>query len=1186
MTPAHFLAQIRRRLRLVVALRAVAVLTVANIAIAAVLVLVDRVWWLPGWVRTVNLALLLAGAGTFLWLRWWRTWRQRLDDGDLARLVERRRGELDGRLVSAVAGVPLGDEAERLQGQLAAILPRAVIEAPRLERWLVAAGAALVVVATSAALTPTLLRDGAQRLMLPWSGHAWTRLTTLSVRLERPVVAEDEPLVLRIARQHPNPAFAAPVLVSWRHHADGAQERSESRRLPSLSGSTFSQAITATAGEVTVAVSSGDAVAATVTGRVVARPVLARATADFLPPAYAATAGAAATEHGAALAGDHLAGTRVRFALGFELEPGRTLATCRAEWRSGHDVVEIPLDLRDGTATGELMLRTAGDLVVGASDADGIAVAGDPRFRLGVTDDRAPVVTIDGPQPRELVGAGAVISVRVQANDDLGLAALSLTASAVAGERTLFDRQDLTAANAQETLAVEIASLGKAGEGVTLQAVARDRNDITGPGIGRSEPLPLRIVADDQLRQDLDRQLADARERLARAREETASALANPERRAGLARSAAQTAATADGLLVRVERRWRDNRLPADPLPTIAKARGSLTETALPRLADAGDGEADPLRQADAALAEAERLVASLLSESDLARQLASLVARQQALADESRAFVRAYLTKPIDQPGRTQQTNLANRQRELADQVAELERRILSREGSAWAKGQELVKQAQPGERLRSAATDLASGNQRPNAVEAQQLALAALKALLEEVRGSDQAADLAARLAEAEREQRALVREAMAGAPTAELARDQQALAERTERLAREAQADPEVKKLLQAAKDAQQRAQQAMEKGDRAGAERDGTAAAGLLAAARAKADPGKEESPKDDQQGLGKLLAQLRRDQAALVSAVAELHRLTGDAVLPFDAARIAGTLATTQAALRSKLHQEAIEPLARNPVATVALGRVENAMLASGRHLRTPAVGSRGVRLATIALAELERLISVTANAGRTAEGQAQGGGGGGGGGGQQKPGFEPHAEVALLADLQEELGRLTDANRPADLAAQQRALAELAESLGAMADAGSRPQELLVRSQQAMTHAGDRLAKLDRGAATRTEQDAAVAALRRLLAELPKPSGGGSSGQPPPPGGKPGDGQGGGESDGGASGTSGGQGGESAAGRPVQGGSDSGDLLRLPPEVRERLRQAREQDFSPAQLSIYRRYLELLEEQK
>jgi hypothetical protein len=276
-----------------------------------------------------------------------------------------------------------------------------------------------------------------------------------------------------------------------------------------------------------------------------------------------------------------------------------------------------------------------------------------------------------------------------------------------------------------------------------------------------------------------------------------------------------------------------------------------------------------------------------------------------------------------------------------------------------------------------------------------------------------------------------------------------------------------------------------------------------------------------------------------------------------------------------------------------PIALVALQRVAAALDRTSVHLNTPALGERGMRLEKIALHELSRLIEIVESMPQPEE-QEKGGQPNPGGQKGTQPPFPPAAQLALLAAAQDELAVLTAANRPVELPVMQGELNALVGTLLQSSRPGSRASLLLSRASRAMTSATDLLSEQDRGATTRHEQAAATAALRRLIAEAKGQSSSSSSssqsqnqqqqgqGKPPPAGQQPGQSQPGGAATGPAAQGSQNQGGPTTG--VIVDGTNPGSLMHLPPERREQLQQARQQNLPPAALSIFERYLEVLED--
>ena len=1227
MEPVDFLAAVRARLIRVLVIEGVARVLAIVVTAAVLAVAADWVWRLPGLVRFGLLLAVTGAAGLVVWVRLGRPFRRDLGNAALARFAERRVPELDGRLLTQVEGIAMGDHDRQVLGSvLASINPATLIPARRTPKQVfIGAAAVLAVIAVSIA-TPETAADGAQRLLLPLGSAEWRKHTSLSATLEHAVVPADGAVVLAITRHHPDADFSAPVVVSWK---GGVVD--ESRQLGGLTGSSWSTSIPAPVGTYEVTISSADAEPVVVQARVVARPTVGRIRAMLTPPAYTGLP----TQTVDTVAGTMIPGTKLAFSVGFITEAGRQIATASARFNDTDVTLTEALAGKSQQFSGEMTVLTAGSLALTAVDHDGIALTGAASFPLTITPDRPPVVSLSGPSPREAVTVRAVVELSLAASDDFGLADLSLTASTVHGDSGALpekksEKQEAKPAeptsdkpageilerftgvsgqpSVNRTTQVEVGRHAAEGEQLVLVGRAHDRNDVSGPGVGTSEALSLRVVPEDLLRQELDRLLGEAKERVSQARDDLASAQDEAARARHL-RAASQATAKADELLVQVLRRWGQNRMAPEGIIPGTKARTIISEAALPKLAEATAGADAPRQAADVALAEAERLLASMLQEGDLTRLLTSLIAREGAIATETRGFVKAYLTKALDPAGKVLQQNLATRQRELADQALDIERRLLAKEGATWAKAQDLVRKEAPGDRLRQASGDLATNDRRNKAVDGQQAALATLTKLLDALRGGDAAHDLAAKLGQLAAEQEQVAKDLERGAAPGSQAAKQKDLAERTAAASREAaNKDDAAAKTLAGAVATQESAERGMKSGDAGASARDANAAAGLLREAQKQlggdqkqAEKDKEQKdPKDDKKpDVIALLKELRTLQAALVTDATLLSQKISDQkntekALDFAAQRQVLTLAGNQADLLLRLKEEALSQLDKNPIARVAVERVATAMDNAHKHLATPALGAKGLRLTRIALAELGRLIDVAEA--QPEQDKKKDGGGGGGGGQAPQAAFPPSAEIALLAAMQEDLSGRTAAGHPGDLAAAQELLQQLVESMAHNTRPETRPAILLERTRRAMTSATYQLKQQDRGALTRNEQQSAEASLRRLLAESggdgggggggggkpPPPSGGGS--KPPPPGG---DGQGNPPPSSASAGGGNKQGGDAKAGAlPVQATTTTGDLLELPPAIREQLRQAREQHFTPGQMQIYQRYLELLEDGK
>lgn len=129
-----------------------------------------------------------------------------------------------------------------------------------------------------------------------------------------------------------------------------------------------------------------------------------------------------------------------------------------------------------------------------------------------VLPDRAPDVTLSVPE-RDLVlpSANGRLAIRASATDDYGVAELRLTWIRSRGSGEMFEFAEgewpwttlrRSAKGAEGAHVVDLATLGlQPGDVVHLRAVARDRNDVTGPGESVSRTRIVRIARENELDQ-------------------------------------------------------------------------------------------------------------------------------------------------------------------------------------------------------------------------------------------------------------------------------------------------------------------------------------------------------------------------------------------------------------------------------------------------------------------------------------------------------------------------------------------------------------------------------------------------------------------------------------------------------------------------------------------------------------
>jgi hypothetical protein len=180
--------------------------------------------------------------------------------------------------------------------------------------------------------------------------------------------------------------------------------------------------------------------------------------------------------------------------------------------------------LVQGRSGSEAVTATSGDTTRRATDADGrwaitlpmpgtpvaVRLASGAHQRLLVLEpvaDTAPVVTLNTPARDSIFRRpSGTLALNADLTDDIGLAsgAFEYVVSSGSGESFTFKSGTIGAAtftsrrgSLSGTLSLDALAL-RPGDLVHLRAVARDRNDVTGPGLGASETRTLRIARADE----------------------------------------------------------------------------------------------------------------------------------------------------------------------------------------------------------------------------------------------------------------------------------------------------------------------------------------------------------------------------------------------------------------------------------------------------------------------------------------------------------------------------------------------------------------------------------------------------------------------------------------------------------------------------------------------------------------
>ena len=156
-------------------------------------------------------------------------------------------------------------------------------------------------------------------------------------------------------------------------------------------------------------------------------------------------------------------------------------------------------------------------------DQDGLENRRPVRFSARLLEDRAPVVRLQLPNVGNMVTPKAVLLVKVECKDDLGLAMVAVTYQ-ISGEGV----DDAPRALPLEGFASPVAdyqartewAVAESGAGVGAQvavfAEAEDYNDVSGPGRGESTTITFRVVTPEELLADFNRREQEYRRQFER----------------------------------------------------------------------------------------------------------------------------------------------------------------------------------------------------------------------------------------------------------------------------------------------------------------------------------------------------------------------------------------------------------------------------------------------------------------------------------------------------------------------------------------------------------------------------------------------------------------------------------------------------------------------------------------------
>ena len=716
----------------------------ALLAVVLVLGLIDFGLRLPGWVRLLLGLSVVIVAVVWLSTRLARAARFWPPLSELALRIERMYPHLAGVFASAVdfteherayrdparTAVLAEASVDAAARQLRGVKLRRLIDPTRTARCVAVFVLVLVLIGATVGLAPQHSALAASRWLLPLGSAQWPKRTDVQALTAQDVWPADTPLRMTAAV---NKGYTPGMRVVARYRvidADGVAGRwQELLMTEQADGQGRFERLVETPPAVARAIAAdplrsvrveyyfeaGDDVSATSSLPLVARPEVRRVDLAIEPPEYAAGLVSAQSlplheQNTAVVTAAALSGSTLELGVMLNKPVADAAQAAIAPGWSGAELVRDAPDRFTLRTTLAETIQTPLRLV----DEHGLENLSERLYRVEAIEDRPPTASLLEPAADEPVLPTALIPIAALAQDDVGIARLTIEAEvpappdASASDQTtttitLAERVDRRASVDAET-AFDLQPLAlRPGQVVTLFATATDVYELNGVMHDpvRSPPRRLRIIDEATLIGQIRTELAALRQQAVRLEQTQRQVMDQPEVTAAPQQSRLTERIAAQSSLVEsLQRRAATNRLDAPALDEVmteaaelldgAREASNEAERVMQELDDAAATESAQERAAQAL-----RDLTTLLDQGQAAQALQmalrQLQAQQAALEQETRELLPQTIGRDAEQLTEEQRealTDLAERQRQLSEQAEEMVRQMrtaseaLSRQG------------------------------------------------------------------------------------------------------------------------------------------------------------------------------------------------------------------------------------------------------------------------------------------------------------------------------------------------------------------------------------------------------------------------------------------------------------------------------------------------------------------------
>jgi len=443
-----------------------------------------------------TMSTLLAGIGLA-----WYAWRPKISEASIARRIEVASGGAGNVLISAVqfdgtlpANSPLRAAIfSEMNDPFPSVRWEAVFDVRRLKQLAFTLAGVCLVIFTWAAIKPKYFANSAARIFLPASNIApltRTKIDTLIPGNDTVVRGREVAVTASLAGEMPK--------MAWVHFREEGSSWQKALMEHEVGKAEFGFAWKDVKQPYDYYVEAGDAQSPVYKIAVRPKTAIKARTAEIQPPAYTGLPKQAVTDF--SVLQNVIPGSRVSM----NLEFNNALSDLKVTDEKGDTVSATKGTDTKWTVASEIK----GNRTLKLDFRDAMGLADQAVLQIAIrADDPPKVVVADPVEGRDLVAAkGAKLAVKFTATDNFGLGSVALYQSTndkddakLIQEWSEADGKKSFEMTAQVALAPVVDE-----DRVTYRLIAKDKNNVTGPGVTLSRPIVISLTSAQKVEQQMN----------------------------------------------------------------------------------------------------------------------------------------------------------------------------------------------------------------------------------------------------------------------------------------------------------------------------------------------------------------------------------------------------------------------------------------------------------------------------------------------------------------------------------------------------------------------------------------------------------------------------------------------------------------------------------------------------------